>query len=285
MTSHSDLIDVVQLAPLVERGACRVVDCRFDLFDAEKGRRDYRSGHIPDAVYAHLDDDLAGEITATSGRHPLPPADTFIATLRRWGIDNDTLVVAYDGGNGSLAARFWWMLGHWLGHERVAVLDGGIAAWTEAGGVLQSDVPDYPVGAFAGQPDDAVVVTVDDIISAAQRGSGLHLVDARDAARFRGESEPIDPVAGHIPGARNLPLTVSLDDNGRWRRGEDLRNIWETFLSEGPGKPPVTLCGSGVTACHLVLSAVLAGLPAPRVYIGSWSEWIRDPARSIVVKK
>ena len=284
MTKHSDLMSAGQLRSLVDDGSCRVVDCRFDLFDADKGRSDYREGHIPGAVYAHLDDDLASEITESSGRHPLPDPAAFAATLRRWGVDDDTLLVAYDHGNGALAVRFWWMLRYWLQHENVAVLDGGIAAWTEGGGALETEEPIYEAGSFTARPNDSVVVTVDEIVSAPSNDADFLLVDARDAVRYRGEREPIDPVAGHIPGARNLPLTVNVDDGGRWRRPDELRGMWDEFLADAPGKPVVAMCGSGVTACHLVLSAVVAGLPAPRVYVGSWSEWIRDPGRQIVVE-
>ena len=279
MTTYPDLLDFSALMAAIETGNCRIVDCRFDLFDADKGRSDYLSGHIPGAVYAHLDDDLASEITPTSGRHPLPEPERFAEQLRAWGIDNDTFVVAYDYGNGSLAARLWWMLKYWLRHERVAVMEGGPDAWVAAGESLETSVPAHARGSFDAVPDPSVIVTTGEIAAAAP---GIHLVDARDSARFRGEVEPIDPVAGHVPGARNLPLTVSLDENGRWRSREELRQTWETFLAEGPGTPPVAMCGSGVTACHLVLSAVQAGLPAPRVYVGSWSEWIRDPSRPIV---
>lgn len=285
MTTHSDLVSAEELEALVEAGAGRVVDCRFDLFDAEKGRTDYLAGHIPGAVYADLDRDLAGEITATSGRHPLPDAGDFLDTLRRWGIDNDTLVVACDYGNGALAARLWWMLKFWLGHERVAVLDGGITAWRAIGGEFESGESRHTAGRFDRSPDGSMIVTVDEISEALTADRPVHLVDARDATRYCGAAEPIDTIAGHIPGARNLPLSVSIDANGYWRNTADLEEIWRNFLQDGPPQSPVAMCGSGVTACHLVLSAVLAGLEAPRLYVGSWSEWIRDPGRPVVTTK
>ncbi len=285
MTIHADLVTAEQLADCLDTGECRVVDCRFDLFDAQQGYRDYLSGHIPSAVYAHMDRDLAGEITGSTGRHPLPAIEDFVAVLRSWGIDNDTLVVAYDYGNGSLAARLWWMLKFWLGHRKAAVLQGGPGSWEDAGGALVSGVPDFPAGNFSATADESVVATLEEIGAAIARGRPIDLVDARDAARYRGEAEPIDAVAGHIPGARNLPFGVSLDAEGHWKAPDRLARAWEEFLSEGPGSEPVVMCGSGVTACHLVLSALLAGLPAPRLYVGSWSEWIRDPERPIVVEK
>lgn len=284
MTIQEDLVTAEQLAACLDAGECRVVDCRFDLFDAQKGYRDYLAGHIPGAVYAHMDHDLAGEITGSTGRHPLPAVDDFVATLRGWGVDNDTLVVACDYGNGSLAARLWWMLKFWLGHGKTAVLRGGPDGWEAAGGALESGVPEYPAGSFSATADESVVVTVEEISAAIARGRPIDLVDARDAARYRGEVEPIDPVAGHIPGARNLPLGVSLDADGNWKGPGQLARVWEEFLAEGPGSEPVATCGSGITACHLVLSAVLAGLQAPRLYVGSWSEWIRNPDRPRVVE-
>ena len=282
MTNHSDLVAVDELTLLMETGKCCVVDCRFDLFDASKGHADYLDGHIPGAVYADLNKDLAGEITAYSGRHPLPDPDNFVQTLQNWGVGKETLVVAYDYGNGALAARLWWMLRFWLGHGRAAVLDGGLNAWISYGGELQQALPSRAKGNFVAVANNSVTSTVAEI--AAQLGTPreIHLVDAREPARYRGEVEPIDVVAGHVPGARNLPLATSLDETGRWLSRKDLKLAWEDFLGDGPEKSPVVMCGSGVTACHLILSAVLAGYDPPRLYVGSWSEWIRDPTRAIV---
>jgi thiosulfate/3-mercaptopyruvate sulfurtransferase len=284
MTTDSDLITVKRLQARLDAGDCRVVDCRFDLFDPGKGRLEYLDGHLPGAVYADLDKDLAGAVTETTGRHPLPDPEAFIARLRRWGIDNDSHVVVYDHGNAAFASRLWWMLKCWLGHERVAVLDGGFAAWRAAGGSLETAEPGHDPGSFRATANDACVATVDELSNAIARDRPIHLVDARDPARFRGQAEPIDPVAGHVPGARSLPLGVSLDPEGCWQRPEALGQVWREFLASGPDTPPVVMCGSGVTACHLVLSAVLAGVAPPRLYVGSWSEWIRDPSRPIAVE-
>lgn len=284
MTSRSDLVDVDSLKLLLADASCRVVDCRHDLFDPDKGHGDYLAGHIPGAAYAHMDDDLASEITAQSGRHPLPDPGEFIANLQRWGISNDSVVVVYDYGNGALAVRLWWMLKYWLGHENVAVLDGGMAAWVAGGGELEAGTPAIEKGSYTASPTATVVATTEEIAALVESGQGLHLVDARDPGRFRGEIEPIDPVAGHVPGARNLPLAVSLNPDGRWRNSAELERIWREFLAAGPDVSPVVMCGSGVTACHLILSARLAGLPAPRLYVGSWSEWIRDGERPVAVE-
>lgn len=285
MTCFADLIDVAALKTMLPSGNCRVIDTRFDLFDAQKGPADYLAGHIPGASFAHMDDDLASAISPTSGRHPLPDVDEFIDKLQTWGVSNDSKVVVYDYANGSLAVRLWWMLKFWLGHEQVAVLDGGIAAWSALGGLLESGSADVEKGDFSATANASVIATTEEISRFVDAGEGLHLIDARDAARFRGEVEPIDTVAGHVPGARNLPLGVNLDESGLWRSPEALRHTWLEFLAEGPGIDPVVMCGSGVTACHLVLSAHLAGLPAPRVYVGSWSEWIRDENRPVEVEE
>lgn len=282
MTPAGDLIDVAGLRALLAAGGCRVVDCRFDLFDAEKGHRDYLQGHIPGAVHADMDRDLSSEITSTSGRHPLPDVEAFRDRLERWGISNDTRVVAYDYGNGSLAVRLWWMLRLWLGHERVSVLDGGFADWVAAGQAQEQAEPQYPRARFLASADPSVIATTPEIAAAIDSGRPMTVVDARDAQRFRGEAEPIDTVAGHVPGARNLPLADDLAPDGRWRAPSELAAVWRQALEGEPAQPVVVaMCGSGVTACHLILSARRAGLPAPRLYVGSWSEWIRDPTRPI----
>ncbi|MGI9260860.1 MAG: sulfurtransferase [Woeseiaceae bacterium] len=284
MTSRSDLIDVDSLKSLLAAGDCRVVDCRHDLFDPDKGRADYLKGHIPGAAFADMDEDLASAISEQSGRHPLPEATEFIEKLRRWGINNDSVVVVYDYGNGALAVRLWWMLKYWLGHDQVAVLDGGINAWIAADGALDAGAAESESGSFTAVPDASVIATTEEIANLVAAEQGLHLVDARDPGRFNGEMEPIDAVAGHVPGARNLPLSVSLNPDGRWREAGELESVWKEFLAAGPDIPPIVMCGSGVTACHLILSARLAGVSAPRLYVGSWSEWIRGEERPVAVE-
>jgi thiosulfate/3-mercaptopyruvate sulfurtransferase len=281
MTRTTDLIDVADLVRNLDAPTCRVVDCRFDLFDPGKGLADFRAGHIPGAVYADMDHDLAAPITPSSGRHPLPEPAQFVDTLESWGIGDDTYVVAYDYGNGALAARLWWMLRYWFGHTQVSVLDGGIAAWMEAGADVETEVSRYDRRQFTRRQDDAVVATTAEIADRVASGDELSLLDAREPFRFRGEKEPIDTVAGHIPGAVNLPLGRSLGENGRWRDLGPLREIWSDPGSVPAGHTPIAMCGSGVTACHLILSATLAGAPVPRLYVGSWSEWIRDPERPV----
>jgi thiosulfate/3-mercaptopyruvate sulfurtransferase len=262
----------------------RVVDCRFVLTEPDKGFAAYLQAHIPGAVYAHLDRDLAAPGTAETGRHPLPDASTFAGTLGKWGISRRMQVVVYDENNGAIASRLWWML-RWMGHRAVCLLDGGFDAWVRAELPLEAEPPQIKPAVFEGNPDESMVATTDELLHSLRSGLPLTLVDARDAARFSGTEEPIDPVAGHIPSAINFPFSTSIHEDGRWRSCDELKKAWSGILdnagaSDGAGTW-VAMCGSGVTACHLAVSAELAGLPAPRLYVGSWSEWIRDPDRPI----
>jgi len=256
----------------------RIIDCRFDLLAPSAGRRAYLEAHIPGAVYADLDHDLSAPVGMTTGRHPLPDIECIAAAFGRMGIDDATTVVVYDERSGAVAARAWWML-RWLGHSRVAVLDGGLAAWQEAGFALQAGVVAVPNREFIARAQHDWIISTDSI--AAGLGRGLRLLDARASRRFEGLAEPIDAVAGHIPGAINLPFERCLEADGRFRRPGALREILASVLG-GPGETNLAvMCGSGVTACHLILASKLAGLPEPRLYAGSWSEWIRDPGRPV----
>jgi thiosulfate/3-mercaptopyruvate sulfurtransferase len=255
----------------------RIVDCRFDLMATGKGYEDFLAGHIPGSVYANLDRDLSGPIRNDSGRHPLPDAQTFVHTLGRWGISNHSQVIVYDHGSGAVAARLWWML-RWLGHVDVAVLNGGIAAWTRTGGPMERAEVRPEKAQFTPHPDAASVVDTAELLRSSQ---GITLIDARDRIRFQGLSEPIDAVAGHIPGARNLPFSELLAADGQLLAAEGLRDRLHGVLGDAVAGPWAAMCGSGVTACHLALAAEIAGIAAPRLYVGSWSEWIRDPARPV----
>ena len=277
---HSTLISVRELVSRLDDTDLTVIDCRFDLKNPDKGAEFYSAGHIPGAVYAHLDNDLAAPVTADTGRHPMPAPTDFEQTLRRLGVHRHSQVVAYDDAGGGLAARLWWML-RWMGHQRVAVLDGGYAAWQAAGLPVSEEPVAVTPGDFAGEPDHSRVITTAEVIDALAADSAFALVDARDARRFRGEIEPIDPVAGHIPGALNLPFDQNLGDGGRWRGRESVARAWQSLDGFDAGAPWAVMCGSGVTACHLALAAEIAGLAPPRLYAGSWSEWIRDPARPV----
>jgi thiosulfate/3-mercaptopyruvate sulfurtransferase len=273
------LVDVQSLARELGRADWIVVDCRFTLTAPAAGRAAYERGHIPGARYADLDVDLSRRPSAAEGRHPLPDPERLAATLGNWGIGAGDTVVAYDEGSGAIAARLWWLLG-WLGHERRAVLDGGLAAWQEAGLAVEEKQPTFRPRHYVGRwPErDGVVVTsaIGDALAA-----GDLLVDARAAPRYKGEQETIDPKAGHVPGARNRPFSANVTATGRFRSAAELRaELTELLGGRGPERL-IAMCGSGVTACHLLLAMDVAGLPGARLYPGSWSEWIRDPARPI----
>ena len=280
MAHVSNLINVNELQSQVHDPELRIIDCRFELADPGAGRKAYLQTHIPGAVFADLDQDLAAPASPESGRHPLPDVDDFAVTLGRLGICNSSNVVVYDAGNGSLAARAWWLL-RWLGHERVRLLDGGFAHWVATGGAVVSGAEQVAEAKFQPEPRQDLVLTTAELESDIDAIAGMRLFDARDAARFRGEMEPIDPVAGHVPGSVNLPFPVSLDQNGRWKSQKALAELWLSVLGEDQQAPWAVMCGSGVTACHLAISAVEAGYREPRLYVGSWSEWIRNPERPI----
>jgi len=258
----------------------RIVDCRFDLMAPNAGRQAYLEGHIPGAVYADLDRDLSGPVRPDSGRHPLPDVKDARATFSRLGIDSDIDVVCYDASGGAIASRMWWML-RWLGHCRVTVLDGGLQAWLARNLPLEAGAQEVARRDFVGTDDTGRVLTSEEVVATLDTVDECPLVDARDAARFRGELEPIDARAGHIPGTLNLPLAACLKDDGTWLEAEALRRVLEPILGDDKTVPWSVMCGSGVTACHLAISGLLAGYREPRVYIGSWSEWIRDPSRPV----
>jgi thiosulfate/3-mercaptopyruvate sulfurtransferase len=256
----------------------RIVDCRFSLLQPEAGRASYLEAHIPGAVYAHLDEDLSGPVREDSGRHPLLDPAEQAQAFGRLGISNDSQVVVYDDAGGMVASRAWWLL-RWLGHERVALLDGDFSHWVQSGFAVQSGQTQVAPVKFNARPREELVTETADLVDIG--ATGPTLVDARDADRFRGISEPIDPVAGHVPGALNLPCAANLNGEGTWKEAAELRELWKQLLRSRFQSPVSVMCGSGVTACHLALSAYLAGLGEPRVYVGSWSEWIRDPDRPV----
>ncbi|MDH4259160.1 MAG: sulfurtransferase [Gammaproteobacteria bacterium] len=255
-----------------------VADCRFDLGDSEAGVRAWRAGHIPGAIHADLERDLSAPVTPRTGRHPLPAIEAFVATLSGWGVTTSTQVVAYDAGNSAYAARFWWML-RYLGHDAVAVLDGGYAAWlAESHPVSQASVARQPER-FVARPRPEMLCDATGVAEALARGELV--VDVRGAERFAGKVEPLDTVAGHIPGAVNLPFLLNLDDKSRFRPPAELAELWRTRTGLAGGSGPICMCGSGVTACQALLSLEVSGRSGGRLYAGSWSEWIRDPARPV----
>lgn len=285
------LVDVATLAAALGDGVrvvdaratastVRVVDARASLADPQAGNGLYAQGHIPGAVHADLNRDLSDLTRVGHGRHPLPDSDAFAARLGQWGIGTDTQVVVYDGSDGSMAAaRLWWLL-RLIGHANVAVLDGGIAAWQAAGQPLatgSSEVTALP--AYPGRFDSGQVASADEIESRLKHAPGW-LVDARAGERFRGEVEPLDPVAGHVPGAVNRPFALNVLD-GRLRDAQELRAELQGVIGNQDPQRVVMMCGSGVTACHLLLAMESAGLSGARIYADSWSGWVSDSSRPV----
>ena len=276
------LVQAEALAPRLGASGLVVLDCRSSLLDPEAGARAWREGHIPGARHVHLDRDLSGPAGVGRGRHPWPEADAFAARLAAWDVGPDTQVVAYDDGDGAYAARLWWML-HVLGHRAVAVLDGGWTRWSALGlpSGRESGVSDSPRAMPAAATRSAGFLReflLDAEAVAAHLARGGLLVDARAGERFRGEVEPIDPVAGHVPGAVSRPYAANLAE-GRFKPPARLREEFEALLAgRAPGEL-VAMCGSGVTACHHLLAMAHAGLPGARLYTGSWSGWVSDPSR------
>lgn len=256
-----------------------VIDCRFTLTETEAGRTAYTQAHIPGARYAHLDEDLSGPKTGANGRHPLPEIQAFAQSLGGWGVDKGTQVIVYDDSFGAIAVRLWWML-RWMGHDAVALLDGGLPKWQREQRPVTQDLPIVDAKTFIPQVRHTMLATTDTVLHATAGTSSL-IVDARAEMRFIGEIEPLDAVAGHIPGAKNLPFDDNLDLDGTLQSAEDLRQQYLEFLGECDPEQVIHMCGSGVTACHNILAMEIAGLPSGRLYAGSWSEWIDDPKHPV----
>lgn len=259
----------------------RLFDCRFSLADPWRGRADYHAGRIAGAVYVHLDRDLAQNPGGGRGRHPLPAMQTFVRTLRRLGLKAGDDAVVYDDAGGAIAARMWWML-RWAGHESARLLNGGLQAWLRAGFALDTAPPSLSSSPsrFTAIADDTMTVNTAEVEQRAQKR--FILVDARAAVRYRGEKEPIDPVAGHIPGALNLPFEENLDGDGRFLAPQKLRERFARIgVDEKNAAAVVHMCGSGVTACHNVLAMECAGLGGSHLYPGSWSAWVGAGAREV----
>jgi thiosulfate/3-mercaptopyruvate sulfurtransferase len=272
------LVSVTDLAAHLDDPHWIVFDCRHDLADTEAGRRAYAHSHIPGARFAHLDDDLSGPKTGTNGRHPLPDPGKFCAWLAARGMRDDGQAVAYDAAGGVYAARLWWML-RWVGHTRVAVLDGGWDAWLKAGSPVTAHVATVKPAAFSGAARD---IAVDASFILHRLGKpDTRVLDARSADRFRGENETLDPVGGHIPGAINRFFKNNLAADGRFKSTAELKNEFVELLGALSPIDIVHQCGSGVTACHNLLAMENAGLPGSKLYPGSWSEWCSDARRPV----
>jgi thiosulfate/3-mercaptopyruvate sulfurtransferase len=276
--TYSTLVSTDTLASNLH-GSWAIVDCRFDLQNEAWGRAQYHASHIPGAVYASLNEDLAGPRTGFNGRHPLPSPDALAATFGRLGIARGTQVVVYDQDAGLYASRLWWSL-RYLGHDAVALLDGGWAKWSREGRPTRSGDESRPATVFEPSPRDGMRVGIDEVLARVGDARTL-LVDARGPERFEGRSEPLDRVAGHIPGAVNHFYKTNLSDDGTMLPPDALRARFTGLLGDRPPEDVVMYCGSGVSACHNLLAMEVAGLPGTRLYPGSWSEWSSDPARPV----
>jgi thiosulfate/3-mercaptopyruvate sulfurtransferase len=282
--SHTHYTTLISAANLAERlaaapGSVAVFDCRFDLADPAAGEAAYAAGHIRGAQYLHLDRDLSGRKTGTNGRHPLPTRDAFAMLLASRGVRQGQQVIAYDAQGGAYAARLWWLM-RWLGHDSVAVLDGGLQAWEAAGQPLTTDVPQPAPGDFrASAPLESTVDAA--TVLANVKSPTRVVIDARAPDRYRGENETIDPVGGHIPGARNRFFKDNLAADGRFKTGHELRETFTALLAGTEPNRVILQCGSGVTACHNALALEIAGLHGASLYPGSWSEWSADPSRPV----
>jgi thiosulfate/3-mercaptopyruvate sulfurtransferase len=281
--SYTTIISAQDLFSHLDDPDWAILDCRFDLQDIDVGERQYIQAHIPGAVYAHLEHDLSAPPTGSNGRHPMPSVENLAAVLSRWGIGPGVQVVAYDARGGGFAARLWWSL-HYLGHDAAAVLDGGFPAWLRADYPTRSGEESRSPRNFKPTPRPFMRVDLPDVRAALDSGNAV-LLDARAPERYRGEEEPLDPVAGHIPGAINHFWRTNLDDKENFLPAETLRMRFETLLGKTPPDAIIGYCGSGVTSCHNTLALTHAGFEGARLYPGSWSEWCADPDRPIATEE
>ncbi len=275
----STIISTEQLEQHLNDPNWVVIDCRFTLTETEAGRAVYAQGHIPGARYAHLDEDLSGIKNGANGRHPLPDVQAFAQKLGSWGVGNQTQVVVYDDSFGAIAVRLWWML-RWMGHDAAALLDGGLPKWQREKRPFTAELPKAAPAQFTAHVRPDMVADTDVVLKAALQQSNL-IVDARAEMRFIGEIEPLDPVAGHIPGAKNLPFDDNLDMDGTLLSAAELREQYSAFLEGHQPGEVIHMCGSGVTACHNLLAMEIAGLKGGKLYAGSWSAWIADPSHPV----
>ena len=276
--SYTTLVDVATLKAHLDDPSWLVIDVRHQLADTGYGERAYAAGHIPGAIFLHCDRDLSAPMTGCNGRHPLPDLETLARRLGEIGVGATTQVVVYDDAQGMIAGRLWWLL-RWLGHDAVALLDGGLQAWQAAEGILTDVVPTLLPETFVASPQEMLVKA--DYVLECLETPHMHLVDARSADRFRGENETMDPVGGHIPGAVNRFFKDNLRPDGRFKPAAELRAEWLAVLAGALPDQVVHQCGSGVSACLNILAMEIAGLPGSRLYAGSWSEWCADPGRPV----
>lgn len=273
------LISPAELARSIDDPNWAIVDCRFDLAQPQISAQWFANSHLPHATFAHLDRDLSAPITPVSGRHPLPSPEALASTFSRFGIDASTQVIAYDQDSGAFAARLWWLL-RWLGHRAVAVLDGGFAAWQREGYPVTQQIESRPSRKFVANPDPRLLIDANEAGRFAQSPM-RRLLDARAPERYAGTVEPLDTAAGHVPGARNHPFGTNVNEHKMFLSPAELRARYLASLDGAVPENTAVMCGSGVTACHLLLAMEHASLSGAKLYAGSWSEWIRDPRRPI----
>jgi thiosulfate/3-mercaptopyruvate sulfurtransferase len=278
-SEHRTLIDPATLAAHLQDPDWVVIDCRFDLTNPSKGESDYEQGHIPGARYAHLDRDLSGAKSGTSGRHPLPAPEALVERFGALGIGPHCQVVGYDADTGMYASRLWWML-RWMGHDSVAVLDGGLSRWQREGHPVRAGRESPVAAAFTGAPRQGWSLSAAEVLSTLDDPSTL-LVDSRSNERYHGVGETLDPVAGHIPGAANYFFQQNLTPEKTFKSPGQLRELWAPVLGSRDPKEVVVYCGSGVSACHNLLALEHAGVSGVRIFPGSWSEWVADPKRPV----
>jgi thiosulfate/3-mercaptopyruvate sulfurtransferase len=273
------VVSTEQLAQYLDDPDWIIFDCRFTLSNTGAGAAAYRQGHIPGARYVHLDDDMSSPVTATSGRHPLPDVKLFSEKLSRWGVDSSKQVVVYDDSFGSMAVKMWWLL-RWLGHDNVALLDGGLPKWLKEKRAMTAELPQIIPAKFVARARDELLADAAEVDFSRREQCSI-LIDARPEQRFSGEREPLDKVAGHIPGAINWVFEENLDFDGTYLPADELKEAYLKLLHGIKPDHVIHTCGSGVTACHNMLAMEIAGLPGSKLYAGSWSEWITDPARPV----
>ncbi len=276
---YTTLITADALHQNLDQADWVIVDCRFSLADASAGASAYRRGHLPNARYADLNKDLSSAVKSYTGRHPLPDAETFSRKLGEWGIGNNTQVIAYDDADGAFAARLWWLL-RWVGLTRVAVLDGGLPYWKKQGLPLTTHLPQPKTTHYRSYQDNSLWLSALDVQNHLAQKT-IKLLDARTAVRYRGEQEPIDPIAGHVPGALNYPMQCNLDAQHLFLPASKLKKQFQQLIDTTPSEQIVHMCGSGVTACHNLLAMEHAGLIGSKLYAGSWSEWITNKNREV----
>ena len=279
--SYEKIISVEDLNNNLNNNNWFIFDCRFELKDPHEGRKRFAQGHIPGAQFADLDTDLSSPITESSGRHPLPNPETFIVKLQQWGVNNDSQVICYDDMSGAYAARMWWLM-RWLGHKNTAVLDGGIEKWIANNLPLVADNVTKSKGNFSGKANNEMWVDINFVQKEIELNN-IRLLDARIVERFTAADLETDPVPGHIPGSENFPFPENLNQHGLFLSAEELHARFAPVFSNSSENQIINMCGSGVTACHNLLAMSLAGLPMTRLYVGSWSEWIKDKQRPVAV--